>query len=68
LSTPIFGNFWLALALFTIFPIVAGALTVWKALFGGWKFTAEDVIGLVVFSVVLIVAVIIIGALANAIS
>jgi hypothetical protein len=67
-STPIFGNFWLALALFTIFPIVAGALTVWKALFEGWKFTAEDIIGLVVFSVVLVVAVIIIGALANAIS
>ena len=67
-STPIFGNFWLALALFTIFPIVAGALTVWKALFGGWKFTTEDIIGLVVFSVMLIVAIIIIGALANAIS
>jgi hypothetical protein len=65
--TVIFGNFWLALTLFAVFPVVAGAIIVWKGLSGDWSLTFEDVIGIVVFSVVLIVAIIIIAALANAI-
>jgi hypothetical protein len=65
--TVIFGNFWLALTLFAVFPVVAGAIMVWKGLIGDRNLTLNDVIDIVVFSTVLLVVVIVIAALANAI-
>jgi len=65
--TVIFGNFWLALTLFAVFPVVAGAIMVWKRLIGDRNLTLNDIIDIVVFSTVLLVVVIVIAALANAI-